>query len=119
MLANWLPLCLILYISPLQRPNVSPRPLPPLLIATYRCLLKPPCPKPFPPVPTLPPPITPLPARAGLALGTSCVPLTVLGDDCGVTLGGRPLLGLALPQLGIIRVMFIVIGSTVDNGRQK
>ena len=38
----------------------------------------------------------------------------VLGDDCDdgtVSLGGRPLLGLAFPQLGIIRVMFIVIGG--------
>lgn len=36
----------------------------------------------------------------------------VLGDDCddgAVLLEGRPRLGLALPQLGIIRVMFIVI----------
>ena len=66
--------------------------------------------------------MTPLPARVGLALGTSCEPFTVLGDDCddwGVTLGGRPLLGLALPQLGIIRVMFIVIGRTVGDGRQN
>ena len=36
----------------------------------------------------------------------------VLGDDCddgAVLLEGRPRFGLALPQLGIILVMFIVI----------
>ena len=43
----------------------------------------------------------------------------VLGDDCAVALEGRPLLGLALPQLGIIRVMFIVIGKSVGEGRHK
>ena len=46
----------------------------------------------------------------------------VLGDDCddgAVLLEGRPLLDLAFPQLGIIRVMFIVIGGPVGDGRQE
>lgn len=67
--------------------------------------------------------MTPFPARAGLALGFSCEPLMVLGDDCddgAVLLEGRPLLGLALPQLGIIRVMFMVIGDPVgDRGQEQ
>ena len=46
----------------------------------------------------------------------------VLGDDCddgAVLLEGRPLLGLALPQLGIIRVMFMVIGDPVGERGQE
>lgn len=46
----------------------------------------------------------------------------VLGDDCddgAVLLEGRPRLGLPLPQLPIIRVMFIVIEGPAGDVRQE